>query len=121
MSLLDLPVENGAVELDGLRVALPAAAAASVGDRVLLGIRAEDVRPSAATGIAARVKTVEHLGANANATCVLGPHDGRELTIVASIDSAHAPSLDERLTLEADVERIHWFSAETGERLPDGR
>jgi multiple sugar transport system ATP-binding protein len=88
---------------------------------VTLGIRPEDVTLGADDGIAARVTSVEHLGANANATCVVRVADRRELTIVASIDAAHAPAREERLTLGADVERIHWFSAETGERLPDGR
>jgi multiple sugar transport system ATP-binding protein len=121
MSLLDLEVRDGAVELDGRRVALPAAAAATAGSRVTLGIRPEDVRLGAAEGIRARVRSVEHLGANANATCVVAENGGSELTIVATVDGAHAPARDEPLLLEADVERIHWFSAESGERLPDGR
>jgi multiple sugar transport system ATP-binding protein len=120
MSLLELEVQGGAVELDGLRIALPSGAASSAGTRVTLGIRPEDVTLGAGEGIAARVQSVEHLGANANATCVVRVTDRRELTIVASIDAAHAPAREERLTLGADVERIHWFSAETGERLPDG-
>src|SRR5262249_4101447 len=67
MSLLELEVQDGAVELAGLRVELPGGAAASACGRVVLGIRPEDVTIAAAGGIAARVKTIEHLGANANA------------------------------------------------------
>ena len=121
MSLLDLDVQGGAVELAGLRIALPADVASSAGGRVTLGIRPEDVALDAGAGIAARVQTVEHLGANANATCAVQTNDGRELTIVASVDGARAPAREERLTLAADVTRVHWFSAETGERLPDGQ
>jgi multiple sugar transport system ATP-binding protein len=121
MSLLDLEVHDGAVELDGLRIALPPETASAAGSRVTLGIRPEDVTLGGGEGIAARVGSVEHLGASANATCLVGAKDGRELTVVANIDGAHPPALDDRLALAVDVERIHWFSAETGERLPDGR
>ena len=121
MSLLELEVREGAVELDGLRIALPPAVAASAGARVTLGIRPEDVTLGAGGGIAARVTNIEHLGANANATCVVAASDGRELTIVASVGGANAPERDERLVLAANVQHIHWFSAGTGERLPDGR
>ena len=86
-----------------------------------LGIRPEDVTLGAAGRIAARVKSIEHLGANANATCVVGANAERDLTIVASVDSAGAPAREEQVALDPDVERIHWFSAETGDRLPGGR
>jgi multiple sugar transport system ATP-binding protein len=121
MSLLELEVRDGAVELDGRRIALPAPGVANAGSRVMLGIRPENVRLGAAGGIRARVQSVEHLGANANATCLVAAGDGRELTIVASVEGAHAPSRDEKLSLEPDTERIHWFSAESGERLTDAR
>jgi multiple sugar transport system ATP-binding protein len=119
MNLLDVEVTDGAVRLEGRRIALPAAVAAQAGARVTLGIRPEDVAIGAGTdGIPARVRNVEHLGANANATCAVRTENGRELTIVTSVDGANAPERDERLVLAADTERIHWFSAETGERLP---
>jgi multiple sugar transport system ATP-binding protein len=121
MNLLELEVQGGAVELDGLRVAPPEGAAAAAGSRVTLGVRPEDVTLGAAGRIAARVKSVEHLGANANASCVVDGGQGRELTIVASVDGAHPPAHDERVVLGLDGERLHWFSTETGERLPDGR
>jgi hypothetical protein len=40
---------------------------------------------------------------------------------VASVGGANAPERDERLVLAVNVQHIHWFSAGTGERLPDGR
>jgi multiple sugar transport system ATP-binding protein len=121
MSLLELGVNGGEAELGGVRIALPAAVAASAGTHVTLGIRPEDVTLGAGEGIAARVKSVEHLGANANATCVVGESDGRELRIVASVDGANPPALEDRVALAPNVGRIHWFSVESGERLPDGR
>ena len=121
MSLLELEVQGGAVELDGVQIQLPPDVASTVGARVTLGIRPEDVTLGAAGRIAARVKSIEHLGANANATCVVGANAERDLTIIASVDSASAPAHEEQVALDPDVERIHWFSAETGDRLPGGR
>jgi multiple sugar transport system ATP-binding protein len=118
MNMVRLPIVDGAIELGGARVAIPPAAA--VGGEVSMGIRPEDIALGSASGIAGRVVRIEHLGADSHATCAVAATDGERELVVRS-DADHAPGEGERVVLALDADHLHWFSPESGERLPDAR
>jgi multiple sugar transport system ATP-binding protein len=120
MNLLTLPVGPGrAVELGDARFDVPPGVAEAQTGEVMLGVRPEDVALGDA-GIAAQVTSVEHLGADAHATCSFGS-GAEERTLVVRGDGRRAPQPGEHVRLEVAGTKLHWFSAETGERLHDDR
>jgi multiple sugar transport system ATP-binding protein len=124
MNILTLPLTRpGAVEIGGMAIELPgevAGAAADTGlSEITIGIRPEHLTAGGGNGIAARVITVEHLGADSHATCSVAVA-GRESTLVARSPGARAPSIDERISLQIDPGALHWFSPGSGERIADG-
>jgi multiple sugar transport system ATP-binding protein len=121
MNLLTLALDHGgAVELGGLRIAPPdpvAAAAASAGlAEIVLGLRPEDIVLGAEPAVVGTVQRLEHLGADANATCVV-PVAAGEALLVARTDAARAPRTEEPVKLGLDHDRLHWFSPVDGGRL----
>ena len=121
MNLVTLRVRDGGVTLGGMHLALPQASAQwSLDGEVTLGIRPEDLLPGAAEGIAGRVVSVEHLGADSHATCAVDADSG-ERTLRARSEGARAPEPEQRIVLGLDPARLHWFSPADGTRLPDDR
>jgi multiple sugar transport system ATP-binding protein len=121
MNVVTVPLYDGrAVELGGLRIELPAdvaAATASAGmSEVTIGIRPENLVPAASEGIAARVRLVEHLGADSHATCAVEV-GGREELFIARSPAGRAPAEDELIRLQLAADAAHWFSSGDGERL----
>jgi multiple sugar transport system ATP-binding protein len=121
MNLLTVPVEApGSIQLGGLRVEVPApvlAAATRAGlSELTVGIRPETAKLAAGEGIAGRVRTIEHLGADSHITCAVAVGAGEQL-IVARADGARASRTDELVCLQIDQRALHWFSPAGGERL----
>ena len=81
------------------------------GDGLLLGVRPEHVRLGA-DGIAARVETVEYLGADSIVTCRVG---AQLLTARQPGQISLARSSDARLSW--DREAVHLFDAASGVRV----
>jgi len=112
---------DGVAELDGVPVALPAAAADAARSRglarVTLGLRPEALE-IAPDGIAARVEVVEELGADAYAFCVARLPEG-ETKLVARADWHRPPVRGERVALRPLASEAHAFDPETGDRLGD--
>ena len=125
MNLLSLPVdERSAVEIGGVRFALPPTVLAALARDgladVTVGIRPEAIELGAEHGLAGRVQTVEHLGADSHVTCAVAAR-GSELRLVARTDGRHVPRSDEPVRLGIAADALHWFSPAGGERLEQAR
>src|SRR4051794_11794758 len=121
MNLCRAPVDaDGSPRLDGVRVELAGATAATLASRgmgeVVLGLRPESLEVAADGGIPARVEVVEELGADAFAFCIAQLPDG-EAKIVARTDWRRPPERGERVVLRPRPGEAHAFDPGTGERL----
>ncbi|QFI68423.1 sn-glycerol-3-phosphate ABC transporter ATP-binding protein UgpC [Sinorhizobium alkalisoli] len=111
MNLVQAVLEGGRLRL-GTHV-LELGHAAPAEGAVTVGLRAEDLRPAALgeQAFVFRVDYVEELGAQ---RLVHGKIGAQALTAALAPE---APLADE-LTITISSERLHFFSAETGKRLP---
>jgi len=120
MNLREVPVIDGAADLEGYRIPLPRDIAA-VGGRLVVGFRpdAVDVVDDGAEGLVVTVEVVEELGADAYLFASLHADDavGEIGDIVARIDPRRVPAKGTRVTLRIRPEELHLFSPTTGERL----
>jgi ABC-type sugar transport system ATPase subunit len=106
------------VELPGGRAPLtPALTRAVEGtglDRVVVGVRPEDLRLGSREGVTATVAVVESLGHECHVACRL--EDG-ELVIVRQRAQADIPQPEEAVHLIAAPEALHLFDPDTGLRI----
>jgi multiple sugar transport system ATP-binding protein len=121
MNLLTVALQDGrAVELGGMRFELPApaasAAAAAHLSEVTVGVRPADLELAAGEGIAGAVRTIEHLGADANVCCSIAVAGG-EAQLVARTAAGRVPRPNDAVTLRLAAAALHWFSPSSGERL----
>jgi sn-glycerol 3-phosphate transport system ATP-binding protein len=112
-----LPGTRAGREVDlggGVRVALPAALAASAPEKVLVGLRPEHLVAGEGAGpvFPFRVETIEALGAD---SLLHGVFEGAP--VVARVDGHRAPPVGEALRLHAQPGRICFFDAASGRRL----
>ncbi|MEE4418092.1 ABC transporter ATP-binding protein [Streptomyces bugieae] len=140
MNLQEARIADDGVPLGGGRVPLPrgvlAAVAAEGGDRVVVGFRPEalDTVAPGEPGLGMAVSMVEELGSEAYAYGTLqGDHDGGTgagsgtgslaagtgAGVVARVDPRTPPRKGERITLRLRPDGTYFFSATTGERLPN--
>ena len=87
------------------------------GRRVEVGVRPEDIAiddraPDRRFSFSARIDLVEPLGNETFVHTAVGSH-----TITARSTTRELPPVDSVVTLSVDPSRLHWFDAETGERL----
>ena len=82
------------------------------GDGTLLGVRPEEMRLGASAGLAARVVTVEYLGADSIVTCAAG---AQALAVRAPGRVELAPGAPVQLTWSPDA--VHLFDAASGMRV----
>ncbi|MBL8589057.1 MAG: ABC transporter ATP-binding protein [Methylobacteriaceae bacterium] len=101
MNFLDLPVRAGVVELDGFRAAAPGT------DRIIAGVRAEDVE-IADSGLPFDVRVAEPLGAM---LLLSGAVAGQTMRVAARPDMLI--SAGQRLYLRPDPARIVWIDPAT--------
>ena len=112
-------------ESDGVRLELRAEAAAAVDDQpdgpVTMGIRPEHIRPDGAfvaanpaSTIDAGVDVVEPLGSEILVYLTVG-----EDTLIAKIEPTVMPRVGERMAAALDLDRVHFFDAESGDSLTD--
>jgi multiple sugar transport system ATP-binding protein len=121
MNLLTAPLREGAaVELGGLRIELPKAVADAAADaglsEVTIGLRPESLELTSEDGVAGRVQTIEHLGADSHLACAVDVA-GSERLLVARTAGGRLPALEELVWLRPTPAAAHWFSPATGERL----
>jgi multiple sugar transport system ATP-binding protein len=120
MNLLTMPLgANGSVSLGGISVPVPdtvrTAAAAAGWSELVVGVRPEALE-LAADGIAAEVKVVEEVGADAYLFCAaeLG---GAETRLVARTGTRTAPARGARVALRPIAGEAHLFDPVSGSRL----
>jgi multiple sugar transport system ATP-binding protein len=109
--------ENLAVEVPGGRAALTPALGRVVEaaglERVVLGVRPEDLRIAHREGVDATVAVVESLGHESHVACRL---DDGQLVVVRQRAQADVPKPDEKVKLVALPELLHVFDPDTGTR-----
>jgi multiple sugar transport system ATP-binding protein len=112
MNLLEAEVRDGACDIDGVRMELPAGMASRVDGlgRVVVGLRPDALEP-ATDGIPARVEVVEDVGAEAYAICA------GERRLIARVDPRRPPAQGEAVRLRPVAAEAHLFDPESGERL----
>ena len=110
--------ESLGVEVPGGRAMLTAALGRAVEaaglERVVLGVRPEDLRIAAHEGVDATVVVVEALGHESHVACRL---DDGQLVIVRQRAQADVPAPEEKVKLVALPELLHVFDPETGNRV----
>jgi multiple sugar transport system ATP-binding protein len=124
MNLVTVPLSGpGAVVLGGQSIPLPPEVAAAIAGEglkdITIGIRPENLLPTEDGGVAGRVVSVEHLGADSHATCAVAIGDGEE-RLVARTPAGYAPGVDEQVRLRISPGSLHWFSPGSGERISTG-
>ena len=116
MNLLELPVVDGGVSFGDQVHPVPRDVLGRAGDdRVVLGVRPEDLEPADA-GLAVEVDVVEELGADAYVyghTTV----DGQQHTVTARVDGRRPPEKGERLHVRPRSGHVHLFDVGSGARL----
>jgi len=105
--------ESGRVVLtgEGFRIGLPASAPENLPERVVMGVRPEDLdgpASDAADAITLRVSVTEQLG---NALLVYGYVD--EAQVVASLDPHRRVEVDSSVHLKVNLDTLHVFDPET--------
>jgi multiple sugar transport system ATP-binding protein len=120
MNLVTTALGDGEARLGPIAVPVPRAALQQLGDEreVVVGLRPDALRPVApgAGGLELEVDVVEVLGVEAYAYCraTIG---GEEHALVVRVDPLEPPAKGDRLTVEANPDAVHLFSARTQERL----
>ena len=114
MNFLEGTVHNGVVETGiGVTLPLPGPHGVENGRRVTYGVRPEHLTlGSDESGIAVEVSVVEPTGSE---TLVVGRTGGEEIHAVFHERHSFAPG--ERIRLVPDLDRIHLFAQESGDRI----
>ncbi|MBS0560091.1 MAG: ABC transporter ATP-binding protein [Proteobacteria bacterium] len=107
MNFLTVQTASGQTMLDGLTLAAPGR------ERVVLGVRPEDLEP-AESGLAFTVRVAEPMGSH---TLLTGEALGQPVRIVAPSDWRPAPG--ERMFVRPRPDRIVWLDPETGAALEE--
>ena len=120
MALLDATADAGRVRIDGTDVELRAMPATELPERLLLGVRAEDVLPEPVPGavaLPARVGMVELLGSD----LLVRLSTGASAEITARLPVRTPIETGEWQTVALPADRLHLFDAATGRRLAEAR
>ena len=122
MNLVEVPIVEGGVQLDGLvvpvsRDALGVATSAGASS-LTLGVRPEsfELVGTAEDAIAMEVNLVEELGADAFAYTTAHVGD-RDVDMILRVDARAVPMKGDTLYAKPHGHETHLFSASTGERL----
>ena len=117
------PRQVAFVAADGsARVRMLGVAQSVAGRGVVMGVRPEDIEVSPAAGsgdgsreslaLVARVDLVEPLGNETFIHTTVGSH-----AVTARAEGRELPEVESSVTLRIDPRRLHWFDAESGDRL----
>lgn len=117
MNLLHLRCEGGVAWLGGNKIPLPT----QVGPlaEVILGIRPEQLRlaqPDDAQVMQGQVRLVENLGMSDLLTICI---DGSKNMLLRALLAPEQAWGDQQINLTMPLTAIHWFDAQTGDRLSD--
>jgi multiple sugar transport system ATP-binding protein len=122
MNLVEAPVEEETALFGGQRIEIgPKQREALTGDRVVIGLRPEDLVIAAGggdAGVRAAAVLVKDTGRD-YLTHARAELDGRSIEFVVRHADGPVPERGEQLVLAAVTDRAHLFDARTGRRLPD--
>ncbi len=122
MNLIEAPVEAGIARLGGQRIELAQKALdALTGDRIVIGLRPEDLiimGDGSDAGVRATAVLVKDTGRD-YLTHARVELEGGAVELVVRHADGPAPSRGEQLVLAAVTDRAHLFDAKSGRRLPD--
>jgi len=122
MNLFQVQVSGGAASLAGLPVDVPASVVADLdGPSLTLGFRPESLHivGAAEEGFVVTVDVVEELGSDAFAYCTLPGHSAEQgrVDVIVKVEARTPPAVGDHLRLSIRPGEVHFFSAETGQRL----
>jgi multiple sugar transport system ATP-binding protein len=104
---------KGFVAEDGIRLPLAAVSPALAGRAVVYGIRPEHLSLApAGTGVPLTVNVVEPMGSETHVVATLGAHD-----LIGVFRQRVNARPGEQLRVTPEVDKVHLFDAETGDRL----
>jgi len=112
MNLLPAHRVDGSAKVGSLTLPVPRSATAG---ELIVGFRPEALVPAGATsapGLDIEVTVVEELGADAY---VCGMATGGD--VIARIEPDRIPDRGERMRLTVKTDALHWFDADSGERI----
>jgi multiple sugar transport system ATP-binding protein len=118
MNFVPATISGGRIAASGFELPLPESwrAAARDGQKVVLGIRPENVREASRGGATVRVETrvdfVEPLGHEV----IVHGRVGEDI-LVAKVDPHRAPEMGSTMPLEIELGALHLFDASTEQRL----
>ncbi len=116
MNFIECTIEGRGESLfaaaDGFAVALPQVVAVKAGDKIVLGIRPEDLIEQADGALQARVNFLEPLGSEVIANCSLGNHE-----IVVRLGSRTTVRNGDAIALAIEADRVKLFDAASGKAV----
>jgi multiple sugar transport system ATP-binding protein len=115
MNLLNLPTSEGGVKFGDVIYPVPREALAKAREKVILGVRPEDLDLSE-HGIVTTVEVVEELGADAYVYATMKSEE-EDLPIIARVDGRRPPQKGETVHFQPKEGHVHLFHDETSERL----
>ena len=121
MNLVEVPVEAGTARFGGQRIELAEKQReALTGDRVVIGLRPEDliIVSGSDEGVRSAAVLVKDTGRD-YLTHARAELEGRSVELVVRHADGPVPARGEQLVLAAATDRVHLFDAQTGRRLPD--
>ncbi|MCM3553792.1 sn-glycerol-3-phosphate ABC transporter ATP-binding protein UgpC [Janibacter melonis] len=127
MNLVSTPVKDGGVRFGSTTVPVERDALSQAGDRVIVGVRPEDVELTReGDGLAITVDVVEELGADAY---IYGTAEGAEQVgttdddtakpFIARVDGRRPPMKGETVYIKPTQGHLHVFNTESGLRIGD--
>lgn len=118
INLLDATVVGGTAHMGAYTLPLPREIAATVDNRVVLGIRPEAWRPATSGDpyLELEVRLIEELGAEAFVYGTAPSGEGSQ-PLVVRVENGRTVTKGERIRVTTDPARVHFFDANTGARM----
>ncbi|MFB9375997.1 ABC transporter ATP-binding protein [Kineococcus gynurae] len=118
MNLLTLDVTDGGVKFGDTVHPIERSTLAGTGDKVVLGVRPEDLELSS-SGLPVTVDVVEELGADAYIYGTLAQERGDALQIIARVDGRRPPEKGSVVHFVPQQGHVHLFDHHSGQRIGD--
>ncbi len=120
MNLMNLSVTDGGARFGETTLPIPRDVLADAGDRVVVGIRPEDLTLSGnGAGLPIEVDVVEELGADAYVYGRMPGEETEDKPFIARVDGRTPPTKGDVVYFSPEAHHLHVFHAETGLRLGD--
>ncbi|WP_109471765.1 ABC transporter ATP-binding protein [Ornithinimicrobium cavernae] len=120
MNLMDVAVADGGVRFGETILPIAREVLAGAGDRVVVGVRPEDLSLSTdGTGLPIEVDVVEELGADAYVYGRVPGQEADDKPFIARVDGRTPPMKGEVVHFAPKSDHLHVFHAESGLRLGD--